>query len=58
MSTYCVLVTVLGSADKEVDLRGQVVASVDIIPIKKTKSFQIKDNQFVQIHVHLVSDAT
>ena len=52
------LVTVLGSADKEVDLRGQVVASVDIIPIKKTKSFQIKDNQFVQIHVHLVSDAT
>ena len=34
------LVTVLGSADKEVDLRGQVVASVDIIPIKKQKHFK------------------
>lgn len=38
LSTYCV--TVLGSADEEVDLRDQVLVSVDIKPINKFNYFK------------------
>ena len=40
LSAYCVPVTVLGSADEEVDLRDQVLASMDIKPINKFNYFK------------------